>query len=281
MINKLILVDTSYTNFYRFFATIRWFSFSNKDMWKLVKDDNKYDWSLNKIFIDKYEKMYLQSIIKLIGKRNFKKSIIVFCMDSKKNTLWRHKIMKNYKGNRTNLEKKRNFKSTFDITYKTIIPTIVKNNENIFSIKVGTAEADDVIAIITNYFKEKNPDLSIDIISGDEDFKQLGRKNVTFLDYRKSKKPIQLTEEEAKLNLLNKILCGDSSDNIKCICSKKIKDDIINDKNKLELYLNNNKDIKNKFNINKKMIDFNEIPIDIVNKTLKKSKKIINILHKI
>ena len=50
---NLILVDASYTSFYRFFATLRWFSFSNKDEYKKYKDDPKYDWSQNKIFIEK------------------------------------------------------------------------------------------------------------------------------------------------------------------------------------------------------------------------------------
>lgn len=284
MVNRLILVDTSYTSFYRFFATIRWFSFAEKDMWKMVKDDKDYDWSLNKTFIEKYKKLYLESIIKLIGKKNFKKSMIIFCLDSKQTTLWRNKIMKEYKGSRTDLSKKRNFKTTFSITYKKLIPSIVKNNENIYSIKVGTTEADDIIAVITNYFKTKNPELPIDIISGDEDFKQLGRTNVTFYDYRKKKKAIKLTVEEAKQNLNKKIIYGDNSDNIKCIFTKemkisnKLKKEIISDKDKLNEFLQNNKEASNNYNINKKMIDFDEIPKNITEKIMKKSKKILNII---
>jgi len=284
MVNRLILVDTSYTSFYRFFATIRWFSFAEKEMWKMVKDDREYDWSLNETFIEKYKKMYLDSIIKLIGKRNYKKSLVIFCLDSKQSTLWRNKIMKNYKGSRTDLSKKRNFKTTFNITYKTLIPSIVKNNDNIFCVKVGTAEADDVIAVITKYFQNNNPDLPIDIISGDEDFKQLGRDNVTFHDYRKKKKAIQLSLEQAKDNLNKKIICGDNSDNIKCIFTKamkisnKLKKEMISDNNKLNEFLQNNQVALDNFNINKRMIDFNEIPKSITDKIMKKSKKILNII---
>ena len=32
--NNIILVDTSYTNFHRFYATLRWYSFANKDEYK-------------------------------------------------------------------------------------------------------------------------------------------------------------------------------------------------------------------------------------------------------
>ena len=38
MSKNIILIDTSYTTFHRFFATIRWFSFANKDEFKLYKD---------------------------------------------------------------------------------------------------------------------------------------------------------------------------------------------------------------------------------------------------
>ena len=31
---NIILVDTSYTNFHRFYATLRWYSFAHKDEYK-------------------------------------------------------------------------------------------------------------------------------------------------------------------------------------------------------------------------------------------------------
>ena len=55
--NSLILVDASYTSFYRFFATLRWFSMNQPDFFKEKKSDVKYDWSENQIFIEKYEKV--------------------------------------------------------------------------------------------------------------------------------------------------------------------------------------------------------------------------------
>ena len=284
MYNRLVLVDSSYTSFYRFFATLRWFSFANKEEWKKLKLDIEYDWSQNKIFIDKYKKMYFESIQKIIGKKKLKNSIIVFCLDSKQSTLWRNKFMDNYKGDRTDLSKKNNFKPTFKMTYSQLIPSIVKQNDNIFSVKVETAEADDVIAILTNKLKQINEDFLVDIISGDEDFKQLGRTNVTFHDYRKSKKPVILTITQAKLNLLNKIVCGDKSDNIKCIFStemkvtKKMRLELINNPDKLSDYLSEHKKINKQFKLNKKMIDFTQIPKSIQNKILKNSKEILDLI---
>jgi hypothetical protein len=42
---------------------LRWMSLAHKEEYKLYKDDVKYDWSKNKIFIEKYEKMFMDSII--------------------------------------------------------------------------------------------------------------------------------------------------------------------------------------------------------------------------
>ncbi len=113
---SLILVDTSYTSFYRFFATIRWYSFVFHEEFKDLKSDNNYEWSKNKVFMTKYEKMYLDSIIKLVKKNVFDNSNIIFCMDSPKKTLWRTQLQCDYKGNRTDLSLKYNFKHVFDYT---------------------------------------------------------------------------------------------------------------------------------------------------------------------
>jgi hypothetical protein len=65
----LILVDTSYTSFYRFFATLRWLSMNDPDLYKEKKSDTTYDWSKNEKFMEKYEKMYMKSIVDLVGKK--------------------------------------------------------------------------------------------------------------------------------------------------------------------------------------------------------------------
>ena len=69
---NIILVDTSYTNFHRFYATLRWYSFANKEEYKEnIKDNKDYDFTKDKIFIEKYEKMYIESLKKLVGNKVF------------------------------------------------------------------------------------------------------------------------------------------------------------------------------------------------------------------
>ena len=267
----LILVDTSYTSFYRFFATIRWYSFAFAEEFKDLKTNNKYDWSKNKVFMEKYEKMYLDSIIKLIKKKVFNNSNIIFCMDTPKESLWRTQLQCDYK-DRVDLSLKHNFKPVFEYTYSIMIPNFITNNNNIYSLRVEKMEADDLIAIITMHMKEQ----FIYLVSGDEDFLQLGRDNLIFINY-KVKKSFKLTEEVAMKALRKKFILGDSSDCIPSIFpkGKRIKKkEILESDVKLEEYLNSNPDAKKQFEFNKKMIDFKNIPKTLVNKVLSQFNKL-------
>ena len=262
----LVLIDTSYTSFYRFFATLRWMSMAEPDEYKLYKTDSKYDWSMNTIFMDKYKKMYLESIIKLIKKKQFDKSTIIFCMDAPRNTLWRNSLSDNYKSDRADLSLKNDFKPVFNYTYNTLIPHIIKSHTNIHKMIIDKMEADDIIAAITMQSDK------VIIVSGDNDFLQLGREGVKFINY-KSKKFIELDKVEAAKILENKIIMGDKSDNISGIFDKKIsaakRKELLANKKLFEMYLAENPHVKKQYEMNRMMIDFNCIPIRYVNKIIR------------
>ena len=268
----IILVDSSYTSFYRFFATIRWYSFSHPEEFAKVKSDNKYDWTSNQIFMEKYEKMYLDSIIKLIKKKIFDNSIVIFCLDSPRDKLWRTQIQCDYKGDRADLSLKHNFKQVFAYTYNTMIPQFIKANPlAIYKLRVEQMEADDLIAIISMHQEKSNPTRPIYLVSGDADFLQLGRENLTFINY-KAKKPIILTKEQAAEALREKIITGDTSDCIPSIFpkGKRIKKkEILESDDKLVEYLNANPEAKVQYETNKKMIDFKNIPKTYITKVEK------------
>lgn len=274
----LILIDTSYTSFYRFFATIRWYSFAYPEEFKILKIDNKYDWFTNDIFIQKYEKMYLESISKLIKKKIFNNSNIIFCMDTPKEKLWRINIQNDYKSGRCDLSLKHNYKTTFDYTYNTMIPKIIEQNKNIHKIRLEEVEADDIIAAICMYLYQEIPTQEIYLVSGDADFLQLGRDNLIFINY-KQKKSFILTLEEAKISLRNKIINGDKSDCIPGIFPKRVnKKKILESDFKLFDYLELNPISKMQYEKNKLIIDFNNIPKKYINKIIKLY-LILNICH--
>lgn len=272
---QLVLIDTSYTSFYRFFATLRWFSMSNSEEYKLHAKDPSYNWLENQLFIKKYEKMYLESIVKLIGKKNFKNSMIVFCLDASRETLWRNKLAPHYKANRQDLSLKNDFKPTFHHTYEKIIPQLIASYSNIFQLKVKKCEGDDIIASIVMHCLDRE----ILICSGDKDFLQLGRDNVKFINYKISK-PFIITKEEASQILHEKLLLGDKSDNIDSILptDRKIlslieRKELLANKDKFIKYIENHQDIADKYHHQQLMMDFNFIPTKYQNKIIKEFEK--------
>jgi 5'-3' exonuclease len=276
--DSLILIDTSYTSFYRFFATLRWISFSDSRLYKKNKSIENYDWSQCKKFVDKYNKMYLDSIKKLTGKQIYENSKIIFCLDIEQDSIWRMDLTKSYKQERVDLSLQNNFKAIFSNTYNVLIPQLIKQNPNkIYSLQVEKLEADDLIAIISKNYEENNSNLKIYIISGDDDFKQLGRKNLFFLDYRK-KVHTELSKEEALQSLKLKVLNGDKSDNIPSIFPKNMKmkekiEIIIND-NKLKKFLKENPQLISRAKLNQLLIDFNCIPKMLQKKALAEFNKL-------
>lgn len=259
---NVILVDSSYTSFYRFFATKTWYSMAFKEEFKEIPDLKTYNWLDNKEFIEKYEKMYLDSIKKLVSTKVYNDSIIIFARDPPQETIWRNDEACDYKAGRQDLTEKNNFKPVFKFTYQKLIPKWTKENDNMFEIKQDKIEADDIIALSCKYIKEKFKDKDIYIVSGDEDFLQLGDDNVYFANYRK-KKVFQLTKDEANNALIKKIVEGDCSDNIPSIFKgKRIpnKKSLLEDIDKLMDFINDNTDYKKKYDSNKKIIDFDFIP---------------------
>lgn len=278
---NIILVDTSYTNFHRFYATLRWFSFSdtNKEIYKKHKNDPKYDWTKNKVFIEKYEKMYIESLKKLVGNKVFKESIIIYCEDSPQKSVWRNELIKCYKGKREDHSKKIDIISVFKYTYRNIIPKLVKENKNIYEILVNRMEGDDVIAVCSKYIRRKYPEKKVYVVSGDKDFYQLGYKNLYLADYKK-KEHLNLTRPQAKEELRHKIINGDCSDNIKSILyniklSKSEKNKILNDKKEMIKYLNENKKVRKRYILNRSLISFKYIPKKYQKQVLKIIKEII------
>lgn len=282
---KLILVDASYNSFYRFFATMRWYGLAHKEEFKKVKDDNKYDWSKNKIFKEKYEKMYFESIEKLLGKEIISDCKMIFCQDAPQNTIWRHKLVvsekeeEQYKGERPDLEAKFNFKNLFKETYQKIIPNGKKNKSYpIEQLKFDETEADDIIATICMYLEDKPQEIII--VSGDDDFTQLGRNKVSILNFRK-KKLLKFKDGECQEKLRLKIIMGDKSDNIASIFPKsrkevplKIRKLVKESKIEMEKFLKENPEIEKKYKLNEKLIDFKKIPKKIQKPIIKEFKKL-------
>ena len=255
-----LLIDTSYLNFYRYYATLQWYKRSHTD----VDIDTILDWTLNEDFMKTYNKMYRKCIKDFVSKYNIDPSKIIFAFDCPRNEIWRMKSMPTYKSNR--VEQQSNFKGgpVFKYSKSTIIPELCKEY-NCTSIKIDTAEADDIIGVIKKNIRKLDPIKPIYIITSDHDYLQLIDTN-THLYTLQNKYINEKSCGDAKRDLLIKIIQGDMSDCIpSCFprCGYKTALKLASDNTLLEKKLNENQEYRNRFTLNQKMIDMDYIPNEI------------------
>lgn len=247
----IILIDNSYYIFNRYFATIRWFKQRETDI-----DLNPDTIIQNKEFMIAFIKHFEADIKKLTVKFKTIKDNIVFCLDCPRSSIWRNTFYDKYKQTRI---KKDNFNSDIFNIFEDYL-----NSNNYKLCKYDTLEADDIVYLIQ---KKINTLSKIIIITNDNDYLQMYSPNVKIFN-------MQFKDLSLKINynpyteLLLKIIIGDKSDNIPKIFNGLKKDTALNialmtHENRFEYLKSNN--IIDIFNLNKKLIDLNEIPENIVN----------------
>ena len=292
----LILIDNSYLIFYRYHATRTWMSMAHKDVYKEYKEDER--WIECDIFREKYHKMYIDTLGKIakkygvVGKKKANISDLWLIQDSTREDLWRKKIYSKYKDNRDKIYNKFGENAGpcpfFKYTYQDLVPKI-----NIKHVQVPSAEADDVIAVISKYVDKrvdkrvnKRVDKRVLIIASDTDYCQLNPNRISIISLKGFKPVIGPDNMTHKEYLTAKILQGDSSDNIPgCFtgCGKKTAEKLAKDPEALKEVLKDD-NIRQTYERNKTLISFDCIPEDIqnriisvyLNKTKRKIKFIIN-----
>ena len=279
--NKIhyVLIDMSYMIFYRYYALIRWWKFAKPNT---ILTDNPAD---TPEFINKFIEIFSKikdTIIKKLDLHKFNKNYKFICVkDCPRLNIWRNDIFKNYKINR-NIDDSFMGGDFFKLIY---------NNGFLNSIGFDIVlehdkmEGDDIIAIIKNIIRKKYPineynetNAIIYIIANDNDYLQLydTHTNIINLSFKSLNDNTKIYKEANK-NLLYKILTGDKSDCIPPIFNRL-------NKNKFEEYYNNeNKlledlqklNLYQNYILNKTIIDFNYIPIELINSFNQKYKTLI------
>jgi len=270
--SPILLIDSSYASFYRFYALQIWFGLAHKEKMEEIKLLDEYNWSENEIFMEKYEKMYLSPFDKIRKKYNIPFSNMIFAMDCPRDKIWRMKLFDKYKSNRdTERHRKCHVKDVLKYTYNTIFPKLIET-QNISTIKIEEAEADDIIAIIKKKIREVQPEREIVIVTGDFDYLQLADKSTKIIDL-KGKLITDKSIGDPKLDLLSKVISGDNSDYIPAIinkCGPKTTTKFIENQDTLRDKLNKDEKARNNFFKNRLLIDFDMIPEYIKTKIIKK-----------
>jgi len=265
-----ILIDMSYFIFYRYYALIAW--------WKLAKPEDNLDIPFeNEEFVNKFKKTFIDKIKEIPKKLKIKNMTCVCAKDCQRNNIWRNQNSNIYKANRE-LDDRFLGGPFFELAYN------ILKEMNIPILYHNKLEGDDCIAITVKHIKKQyqeknNNEYNIYIIASDMDYLQLASDNIVIYNLKYKK----LTDSkkwsgDPKKDLFCKIVMGDISDNIPSIFKKcgiktaiKCYEDPEYFANKIKQF-----DAEELFRKNKKLIDFDEIPVELVNEYRETNKDVIN-----
>ncbi len=224
----------------------------------------KEDVTKNKEFLEIFKKQYWEGIKRLKFRYDVPYKSLYFVKDSPRELNWRKQIFEEYKANRKETKYKSqlfNLSELFKHFYSSILPPMQKEFQfNI--IQVEHAEADDVISIIV---KNIGDDTETYIISSDTDYLQLLKRDNIFLENING---VQLNKKlggkTPEYILEKKILSGDKSDNIPpCFPNKALVKHLLDEPEYLEKTLEANDSIRQAYERNRILIDFDYIPYEI------------------
>ena len=264
-----IFIDGSYFCFYRFYSIMNW--------WKLAHSNESLENPIvNEEFVDKFTKTFIETLKKLPKKLKLDENTnptIIVGKDCKREEIWRNDFYDKYKANRV-YDSSNGFLGGpfFKMVY-----------EDCFFQKGGASkilhhpklEADDCIAISINKLLNIYPESNIYIITSDNDYLQLVKKNVhiynlSFKNLKESKIFTGIPEKDLEL----KILMGDSSDNIPSVfpkCGIKTALKCVEDPEYFKNKMGNNIQYHEQYLLNKTLVSFSKIPEELVNEFLDKN----------
>lgn len=254
MTAAVLLLDLSSYMLYRYYALKRWLVLANKQ----VGEDALYQ---------QYDKLFETQLKKFV--KQFKLSSwtdLIVARDCPRNEIWRRDMYDAYKGTRPNEQMIP--ASFFTHVYQELLPRLTKKyGFNILS--CDRAEADDVIAVCHNTMRGSEASLQrpIIILSMDSDFLQLYSDFTKCYDFKLKDMSMHLSVEKLVKYLHWKIIRGDDSDNISAIDAK-IGDatawKLAFDETSLQRKFDANAQVRDRFLRNDMLINFANIPKDIV-----------------
>ena len=260
-----IFIDGSYFCFYRYHSLLTWWKNAYPEELDVLKDPYQ-----NEKFVEKFKKTFIDTVQKIPKNLHLDKSerpIIIVGKDCKRANIWRNELFPKYKGTRANgAEDGFMGGPFFEMVY----------NDNMFIqggarsiLKHPKLEADDCIAITVKHLLHTYPTCNIYIITSDKDYLQLAEERVQLYNLAFKK----LTEQksctgDANCDLFCKIVTGDPSDNIPSVfpkCGPKTALKYFANRDLFETKLQESELFQKQYELNRKIIDFNYIPEELVN----------------
>ena len=259
-----IFVDGSYYCFYRYYSIMNW--------WKNAYPEEKLDDPFqNEKFVEKFKKTFIEKLQEIPKQLKINKTvnpILIVGKDCKRDQIWRTKLYPQYKANRDNSKGEDAFMGGpfFQMAYE---DDMFINGGAQAILKHPHLEADDCIAISVKHLTAKYPSCQIYIITSDHDYLQLNAQNVNLFSLAyKNIAESKTATGNANQDLQIKIITGDKSDNIPSIfpkCGPKTAQKCIDDPEYLKKKLGENPEYLKQYELNKTLVDFDNIPQELVN----------------
>jgi len=255
-----IIIDGSYFIICRYFALLSWAKRTEKFPPNFIPHENAE-------FIQKFVELSIKKIQELPKKLGIKKDqpvTKIMAKDCPRKDIWRMNVYSQYKSTR---EKNQKFSSEtfFPLVYN---KEFVEKTNIKYVLQHPHLEGDDCAAITTKFICEKTETDKIWLITNDMDYLQLANErvsviNLQFKDLTKSAK----SHDNNHMDLFCKIAAGDKSDNIPPIfngCGDKTAIKYYDNPDDFKKKLASCKSINDNYNRNKKLVDFNEIPVALI-----------------
>ena len=277
-----VLVDTSYWIFYRYFAIMQWWKHAKPD------DDLNNNPYTNEEFVEKFIKTFVESLQTFKKKHKLHKQrskphtpcTIIAARDCPRSEIWRNSLYNGYKETR---DKDDSFNGGpfFKEVYKENNKLLYQAGVN-YVLRFPNLEGDDIVAICKKIIRHKYPDALIIILANDHDYCQLLDDYTEIINFQnKNLRESKKVFVEPDKNLFYKIVLGDKSDNILPIfkkCGPKTCEKYYLNKELFLEALANDKEAQKKYELNKKLVSFNEIPEKLVNEFLEEYENIFTSL---
>ena len=266
-----IFIDGSYFCFYRYHSLLTWWKNAYPEQSDVLLDPYQ-----NQQFVEKFKKTFVENVAKIPKSLKLDKTdkpIIIVGRDCKRENIWRNELFPNYKGTRANGSEDGFMGGPF---FK------MAYDEQLFIqggarsiLKHPKLEADDCIAITVKHLLNKYPACNIYIITSDKDYLQLAQErvhlyNLAFKDLTEQKS----CTGDANCDLFCKIVTGDISDNIPSVfpkCGPKTALKYFENRDLFEKKLLESNAFQTQYELNRKIIDFNYIPEELVNEFMNSS----------
>ena len=258
-----IFIDGSYFCFYRYHSLLTWW----KNAYPEIVIEDPFQ---NEAFVAKFRKTFVEHVQKLQKNLGIHKSVtptIIVGKDCKRENIWRNELFPKYKGTRANgAEDGFMGGPFFKMVYQDNLfieggaKTILYHNK---------LEADDCVALSVKRVLDKYADCNVYIITSDKDYLQLAEQRVHIYNLAFKKITDQKSSTgSAECDLFCKIVMGDISDNIPSVfpkCGPKTALKYYQDQASFKTRLESSDAFVSQYNTNKKIVDFNEIPVLLQN----------------